>query len=414
MGFMKQIAISTGLLPKPGELGEHLLAMQYEHLKNHIPLLYLTIGFYFAMAVIFIASQIPYESVNHIVAGFILPSIIVPFSFLRTVIWYRRRHDKFEAEKVKKIIISLTAISSTLAILCGYWAVLSWTINSVDNRSYLALIMAMGGFSVAYCLSIVPIAATFSLIAALLPLNIVMLFSGETFLMAAGLTVTIAILYFVGLLRRHHMQMIQMIELQLQMHDLAHTDPLTGLLNRRALIEEYSEITDGDGNSAPDYLKTDCKDSDVSNITMVMMDLDSFKPINDKLGHAAGDIMLKMIADRMRAHIGEYSLIARIGGDEFAIMFVNKPRQFCQQMVGSLSHILSEGYPIDGEQRYVGISYGLAHDSGDISSIEKLLSRADKKLYIMKAKKKQQRRKEKALDNIDGTSAGKVGLTVVR
>lgn len=404
MGIMKQFAIMTGLKPREDAVGEHILAMQYEHLKKHIPLLYLTISFYFAMAVIFLISHIPVDSVQSYIARYVLPAIIIPFSLIRGVIWYHRRQDKFEREKVEKTIISLTIISASLSMLCGYWSILAWQADIVDRHSYLALIMAMGGFSVAYCLSIIPFSAAFNLVAVLLPLNLVLIFSGETFLIAVAVTVLTAMVYLIALLRRHYNHMVRMIELQVQMHDLANTDILTGLLNRRALIEEYAVLVYGESNSLvslmeneddteiganqPDFdTDTMIVASEVTHVTMVMLDLDGFKPINDKYGHATGDKLLQMIAARMKKHISDYGTIARIGGDEFAILFVNKPVQFCIQMIESLSYILSSPYIIDDEEKKIGISFGFAHRDENIGTIEKLLSKADAELYDMKAKK---------------------------
>ncbi len=405
MGIMKQFAQSTGLIPCDGVVGERILEMQYQQLVSLIPLLYLTVGFYFLMAIIFVVTQVEIDSTYDIIMSYMLPCIVVPLSITRTLIWYRRRSAPFDAEKVAKILISLTLVSGLICIISGIWSVMAWYSNANDQRFFIPLIMAMGAFSVAYCLSIIPFSAAFNLVAALLPLNLVMLFSGETFLIAVAVTVMIAMIYLTALLRRHFYNMVRMIELQVQMHDLANTDILTGLLNRRALIEEYRTTVYGESNSLVSLMVSDEDtdednqqpqsaisnsmkvDSEITNITMVMLDLDGFKPINDIYGHEAGDKMLKMIASRMAKHIGEYGTIARIGGDEFAILFVNKPVQFCHQMIESLSYILSAPYVIDGEEKSVGISYGLAHNDDNIGSIERLLSKADAELYNMKAQK---------------------------
>lgn len=394
MGKFDQFKYLTGLKQRDDEVGEHVLAMQYEHLKNHIPLLYLTVGFYFAMAIFVITRADPAHSIEGYLANYVLPIIVVPFAFVRAVIWYRRRNDPFERKKVEKTIVSLCLVSVSISLMCGFWAVLAWQSDVEMQRSYLALIMAMGSFSVAYCLAIVPFSATLSLLSSMLPISLLMLFSGDRFLSATALIVLTAMVYLVGLLRRHYAQMVRMIELQIQLHDLANTDTLTNLLNRRALMELFGALWDENNNAIIKHFNQNsdpCSMHKVSSVTMVMLDLDGFKPINDKYGHAAGDKMLQMIADRMKAHIGEYGYIARIGGDEFVIMFVNKPLQFCKQMIKNLSYILSEHYIIDDQKMTVGISHGLTHAAHDIPSIEKLLSAADHHLYDMKAQKKQKK-----------------------
>lgn len=405
MGIMKQFAKSTGLIPWDGVVGERILEMQYQQLVSLIPLLYLTVGFYFSMAIIFVITQVEIDSNYDIVMSYMLPCIVVPLSITRTFIWYRRRSVPFDAEKVAKILISLTVVSGLICVISGIWSVMAWYSNANDQRFFIPLIMAMGAFSVAYCLSIIPFSAAFNLIAALMPISLVMMFSGETFLIAVALTVMISMIYLTALLRRHFYNMVRMIELQVQMHDIANTDILTGLLNRRALIEKYRTTVYGESNSLVSLMVSDEDtaednqepqtamsnsmkvDSEITNITMVMLDLDGFKPINDIYGHETGDKMLKMIASRMTKHIDEYGTIARIGGDEFAILFVNKPVQFCCQMIESLSYILSEPYLIEDGEKSIGISYGLAHKDDNIGTIEKLLSKADAELYNMKAQK---------------------------
>jgi len=387
--FVK-FAKSTGLVPLDGVIGERVLAMQYGHFKNRIPLLYLTVGFYFLMAIVFVMTQVEVRNIYDMIMSYMLPFIVIPLSVTRTIIWYRRRSDPFEVEKVARILISLTVVSGLICLICGVWAVMAWQTNTSDQRYFIPLIMAMGAFSVAYCLAIIPFSAAFNLLSALLPINILLLFSGDIFLIAVSVTVITAMLFLLSLLKQHFDHMVKMIELQAQMYDLANTDTLTGLLNRRALIEEYSVNILGDKNSINYYAEThdDIMNDQISNVTIAMLDLDGFKPVNDNYGHAAGDQLLRMISKRMKTHIGDYGITARFGGDEFAIMFVNKPPQFCQQMVDSLTYILSESYEINDDEIFVGVSYGLSHASDDIPSVEKLLSRADRELYKMKAHKK--------------------------
>jgi len=89
----------------------------------------------------------------------------------------------------------------------------------------------------------------------------------------------------------------------------ARHDPLTGLLNRCALTSKLEQRTgeDGEGNRG----------------VVALVDLDRFKPVNDLHGHAAGDIVLQVIARRLEQEIGEDGLVARLGGDEFALVYAD-------------------------------------------------------------------------------------------
>ena len=86
----------------------------------------------------------------------------------------------------------------------------------------------------------------------------------------------------------------------------ARTDPLTGLLNRRAFMEEAGR-------------RIDRLDREVIPGTLIFMDLDRLKPLNDRLGHEAGDAALMLTADLLRRTFRPTDLVARLGGDEFAL-----------------------------------------------------------------------------------------------
>ncbi|WP_241006445.1 GGDEF domain-containing protein, partial [Aeromonas media] len=89
------------------------------------------------------------------------------------------------------------------------------------------------------------------------------------------------------------------------MRRLAFHDPLTGLANRRLLQQRLKERL----QQAPERP-----------LALIFIDLDHFKPINDTFGHETGDLLLKLVAERMGECVREEDLVARLGGDEFVIM----------------------------------------------------------------------------------------------
>jgi len=153
---------------------------------------------------------------------------------------------------------------------------------------------------------------------------------------------------------------------------MAHHDALTDLANR-VLLNERLEHALG---------------SRIHREQMVAvhhLDLDQFKAVNDTFGHPAGDKLLKMVADRLRGLVRATDTIARMGGDEFAI--VQAPIRDPAEATSLAQHIirlLSEPFEIDGHQAVIGVSIGIAVGPGDGLRPDRLLRNADLALYRAK------------------------------
>lgn len=154
---------------------------------------------------------------------------------------------------------------------------------------------------------------------------------------------------------------------------LAMTDPLTGLANRNQLELKFFDMTA--------FAKRERRF-----IALFALDLDKFKPVNDEYGHAAGDVVLKSVAKNLLLVFRETDLVARIGGDEFLILFY---AQNDMQSVGDIAqriiNLLSTPVLFEKELLTVGASIGIALYSPDNSeSLDLLMKRADKALYEAK------------------------------
>jgi diguanylate cyclase (GGDEF)-like protein len=141
---------------------------------------------------------------------------------------------------------------------------------------------------------------------------------------------------------------------------LARHDELTGLANRRSFIAELEELVPNEG-------------------TVLLMDLDGFKSVNDKLGHLGGDELLRQIAIRFSRVIPHDALLARLGGDEFGVVIHGPPR------IGlEVAHALQStlGYPflVEGLEIGMGVSIGRVINDGNPD----LLRRADFAMYQSK------------------------------
>ena len=152
---------------------------------------------------------------------------------------------------------------------------------------------------------------------------------------------------------------------------MAHHDALTGLPNRVLLNQQLEQAF--------------ARAKRGEKVAAHFLDLDYFKNVNDTLGHAAGDKLLKMVAERLRALARDADIVARMGGDEFAILQagVAQPAD-----AGSLARrvieSISRPYEIDGQQVIIGTSVGIAIGPGDGQNPEALMRNADLALYRAK------------------------------
>jgi diguanylate cyclase (GGDEF)-like protein len=153
---------------------------------------------------------------------------------------------------------------------------------------------------------------------------------------------------------------------------MAHHDALTGLPNRRLLDERL------------EHAVAHAKRGEI--VATHLLDLDYFKNVNDTLGHPVGDKLLRMVADRLRRLVREGETVARMGGDEFAIvqMQVAQPSD-ATALAQRVIEEVSEPYEIDGHQVVVGASVGISVSVTDGPSSDLLLRNADLALYRAKS-----------------------------
>ncbi|WP_134680597.1 diguanylate cyclase domain-containing protein [Paracoccus ravus] len=158
---------------------------------------------------------------------------------------------------------------------------------------------------------------------------------------------------------------------QLSLIGEAQTDPLTGLLNRAGF------------NKRLDLLLAERRDD----LALLFGDLDRFKPVNDRYGHAAGDAVLQEIARRLSQCVRSEDIVARWAGDEFAILMTCGTQSDAEQMASRLNETVARPIPLaaDGPEVRVGISFGVAMASTVEWDRELLLARADHLLYASKS-----------------------------
>ncbi len=153
----------------------------------------------------------------------------------------------------------------------------------------------------------------------------------------------------------------RMQALQAELNRLASTDILTGLANRRAFFEVTGDAVDGQ---------------------LLLLDIDHFKSINDNFGHSVGDEVLKAVAEYLTSHVRSTDIVARIGGEEFAIYLPEASADMATQ----IGDRIVKGLTFETErvpELKVTLSAGLA-EASEAQGVSELIRRADAALYQSK------------------------------
>ncbi len=171
-------------------------------------------------------------------------------------------------------------------------------------------------------------------------------------------------------------EITQRQEAESKIRFLALHDELTSLPNRR-LFDEL-------GKQALSVAKRENMP-----FAVLFIDVDGFKTINDTLGHAFGDGILKMFGQRLKQQVREPDIVARFGGDEFVILLSENCHQIGAEKVSKkIISAIAKPFRLDGEIVSIGASVGIAVYPGDGISIEQLLKKADLAMYSAKMEKK--------------------------
>ena len=120
-------------------------------------------------------------------------------------------------------------------------------------------------------------------------------------------------------------------------------------------------------------------------LATLFLDLDNFKPVNDMLGHCAGDELLVAVAERLRRAVRQVDLVSRVGGDEFAIVLVDLPGlDVAHQLAQKLVDAIAQPFVVQGKKIHIGVSIGVAVFPQDGQEPGALLTCADKAMYQAK------------------------------
>ncbi|MEX2501597.1 MAG: sensor domain-containing diguanylate cyclase [Trueperaceae bacterium] len=168
---------------------------------------------------------------------------------------------------------------------------------------------------------------------------------------------------------------LQQAELLERLQRQAFYDGLTGLPNRQLLHDRLEQ-------------KLERAERNASGVSLLFLDLDGFKEVNDRFGHATGDRLLVEVAQRLASAVRSEETLARIGGDEFVIL-IRTDRPDAERIVlGRIEGALAPGFEVGGEAVVVTPSIGVARYPDDATDVVGLLSVADDRMYGVKQERR--------------------------
>jgi len=167
---------------------------------------------------------------------------------------------------------------------------------------------------------------------------------------------------------------IELQQAKAQLDYLIHNDSLTNLPNRLSLRERFKQVQPTDSNNE-------------QLVTVLCLGIDRFNQINDNLGHAVGDLLIKSVAERLSACVGNQNTVARLNADQFAIILATvEHKKEAGNVAQTLLDNLSQTFRLAGQEIFITASLGIAVYPRDGAEVEQLLNHAN----IAMAKAKQQ------------------------
>jgi diguanylate cyclase (GGDEF)-like protein len=169
----------------------------------------------------------------------------------------------------------------------------------------------------------------------------------------------------------------ELSELYSELEEMAFTDSLTGIPNRALLFDRLNQM-----------MLFANRDKSHSEFMLMMMDLNKFKTVNDELGHHIGDELLVSVADRLKQALRQSDTVARIGGDEFAIiLYAVNERSVAEAVAEKITLLMREDFIIEGHDIDVGMSIGISRFPFDGRTSGELMQSADMAMYHSKRNK---------------------------
>ena len=362
--------------------GADLLRQRYRSMQRQVPLMYLS------ALCSFIGLQI--ATAGQLISRFSPAWVAAVMLILRMAHWAKRQDENISVLEIERQLRITVVFAALFSVFFCAWGLYLFSGPSND-KSFILLFGSMASVGCAYGLSSFPKAARLPLYLLAVPLGMRAVMLGELNLAGAGITLVVISLLVARVLTVHNEDLSQLSASRSQnaaereraleaegaarqekeKADLiAGTDHLTGLPNRRVFMDRLE-----------DELASPSRHMGA----LAVIDLDGFKPINDSFGHGLGDTILTLVAERLEAGLRAGDLCARIGGDEFGVLFDRcagpaEAKNIAERLCAALDLPLS----VEGRDFKIATSCGVTLVTEQDLDSSEVIAKADTALYKAK------------------------------
>jgi diguanylate cyclase (GGDEF)-like protein len=348
--------VSPFTAPVPERIEGALIRLQHERLIAALPILCLLIAANSLAMAGAILGDLPWWQ-QAAPPAILIASCLLVFVRLRGTA--KVAHESVMLARLRCALLIVTP----LGLVAGAWAINAF----VETERYYCMVapvfIGIAALVAATMLTAVPRAAIAAMVATVAPLAIKLATYDNFGLRAMAAMLVLLTIMLAKVVLEKFRETVSMLSYQTELDQLASTDPLTGLANRRAFHDQLELAL---GRAEP--------------VTLLLFDLDGFKIINDRHGHAAGDAVLNGIASHLIETFPAARCRARLGGDEFAVL-LHDGAGACRAKYGQHAAAMSVSIEWDGVVLSVGASCGIAHAPADAQRSDALLACADLRLY---------------------------------
>jgi diguanylate cyclase (GGDEF)-like protein len=378
--LIEAVKLEAQGLFRPQRDNPELVQAKLAAFTKQVPLMYaLVISSTLALAVTHLGSAPAVLTVY-------IPAVLDLVCVVRMIMWLRTRHQVWSHEQALAKLRGSIVFAAVLGAGFSAWSLSLFPYGDAYAKGHVAFFMAVTVIGCGFCLMHLRTAALIVMGLVVVPFAVYFVSTGNTVFISIAINfviVAIAIVFMLLVNYRDFEDRINyqkaLLEKQTELQNLSdinfrnsNVDILTGLPNRRRFFSELEK-------------RIRLAAASGTKLGIGILDLDGFKPINDVHGHPTGDRLLIEVGERLREQLGSSAFLARIGGDEFALITEGDAGERDITEIGEgIAELLRAPFEVQGMTARIGGSIGFAQYPSAARDAEALFERADYALYFAK------------------------------